>query len=59
MAYFKKGPSFGTGRLPIGTADAFLRFDQCVPHPFMVALSMIMMDELRDGPGRPEAPAMS
>ena len=30
----------------VGTADALFRFDQRVPEPLMVALSMIMMDEL-------------
>ena len=31
------------------TADAFFRFEQRVPEPLMVALSVIMMDELSDG----------
>ena len=31
------------------TSDAFFRFDQRVPEPLMVALSMIKMDELGDG----------
>ena len=31
------------------TADAFFRFEQRVPKPLMVALSVIMMDELSDG----------
>ena len=41
--------SLTTSHLPVGTADAFFRFDQCIPEPLMVALSMIMMDELGDG----------
>ena len=36
-----------TSRLPVGTADALFRFDQRVPQPLMIALSMIMMFENR------------
>ena len=41
--------SLTTSHLPVGTADAFFRFEQRVPEPLMVALSAIMMDELSDG----------
>ncbi len=41
--------SLTTSHLPVRTADAFFRFEQCVPEPLMVALSVIMMDELSDG----------
>ena len=41
--------SLTTSRLPVRTADPFFRFEQRVPEPLMVALSVIMMDELRDG----------
>ena len=36
----------------MGTADTFFRFGQRIPEPLMVALSMIMMDELSDGPAQ-------
>ena len=41
--------SLTTSHLPVRTADAFFRFEQRVPEPLMVALSVIMMDELSDG----------
>ena len=41
--------SLTTSHLPVRTADAFFRFEQRVPKPLMVALSVIMMDELSDG----------
>ena len=41
--------SLTTSHLPVRTADAFFRFEQRVPTPLMVALSVIMMDELSDG----------
>ena len=41
--------SLTTSYLPVRTADAFFRFEQRVPEPLMVALSVIMMDELSDG----------
>ena len=41
--------SLTTSHLPVGTADAFFRFEQRVLEPSMVALSVIMMDELSDG----------
>ena len=41
--------SLTTSHLPVGTTDAFFRFEQCVPEPLIVALSVIMMDELSDG----------
>ena len=41
--------SLTTSHLPVGTTDAFFRFEQRVPEPLMVALSVIMMDELSDG----------
>ena len=41
--------SLTTLHLPVGTADAFFRFEQRVPEPLMVALSVIMTDELSDG----------
>ena len=41
--------SLTTSHLPVRTADAFFRFEQRVPEPSMVALSVIMMDELSDG----------
>ena len=41
--------SLTTSHLPVRTADAFFRFEQRVPKPLMVALSVIMMDELNDG----------
>ena len=41
--------SFTTSHLPVRTADAFFRFEQRVPEPLMVALSVIMMDQLSDG----------
>ena len=41
--------SLTASHVPVGTADAFFRFDQRVPEPLMVALSTIMMDELSDG----------
>ena len=44
--------SLTTSHVPIRTADAFLCFGQRVPEPLMVALSIIMMDELSDGPAR-------
>ena len=36
----------------MGTADAFVCFEQRVPELLMVALSMIMMDEFGDGPAQ-------
>ena len=39
--------SLTTSHLPVGTADALFRFEQRVPQPLMVALSMIMMFENR------------
>ena len=44
--------SLTTSHVSMGTADAFFRFEQRVPEPLMVALSMIMMDELSDGPAQ-------
>ena len=44
--------SLTTSHVSMGTADAFFRFDQRVPEPLMVALSMIMMHELSDGPAQ-------
>ncbi len=41
--------SLTTSHPPVRTADAFFRFEQRVPEPLMVALSVIMMDELSDG----------
>ena len=41
--------SLTTSHLPVRTADAFFRFEQRVPEPLMVALSVIMTDELSDG----------
>ena len=41
--------SLTTSRVPVRTGDTFFRFDQRVPQPLMVALSMIMMDELGEG----------
>ena len=41
--------SLTTSHLPVRTADAFFRFEQRVPEPLMVALSVIMMDEFSDG----------
>ena len=41
--------SLTTSHLPVRTANAFFRFEQRVPEPLMVALSVIMMDELSDG----------
>ena len=41
--------SHTTSHLPVRTADASFRFEQRVPEPLMVALSVIMMDELSDG----------
>ena len=41
--------SLTTSHLPVRTADAFFHFEQRVPKPLMVALSVIMMDELSDG----------
>ena len=36
--------SLTTSHLPVRTADAFFRFEQRVPEPLMVALSVIMND---------------
>ena len=44
--------SLTTSHVPVGTADAFFRFDQRVPEPLTVAFSTIMMDELSDGPAQ-------
>ena len=44
--------SLTTPHVAMETADAFFCFEQRVPEPLMVALSMIMMDELSDGPAQ-------
>ena len=41
--------SLTTSHRPVGTADGFFCFEQSVPQSLMVALSVIMMDELGDG----------